>query len=58
MRGTLRNTCGKCHQGAGERFAITPVHLVDGQAEAPAVRMVRQFYLLMIPMTIGTHAPA
>ena len=49
----LAHTCGKCHQGAGTRFAITPVHLVDGQAEAPAVRMVRQFYLLVIPLTIG-----
>ncbi len=49
----LANTCGKCHQGAGQRFAITPVHMVDGQTEAPPVRMVRQFYLLMIPLTIG-----
>jgi cytochrome b subunit of formate dehydrogenase len=49
----LAKTCGKCHQGAGERFAITPVHLTDGQAEAPAVRLVRQFYLLVIPLTIG-----
>ena len=49
----LAHTCGKCHQGAGQRFAITPVHLVDGQAEAPVVRMVRQFYLLVIPLTIG-----
>jgi len=49
----LANTCGKCHNGAGKRFAITPVHLVDGQVEAPPVRMVRQFYLLLIPLTIG-----
>lgn len=50
----LAKTCGKCHQGAGERFAITPVHLTDDQAqEAPPVRMVRQFYLLVIPLTIG-----
>jgi cytochrome b subunit of formate dehydrogenase len=49
----LASTCGKCHQGAGQRFAITPVHFVDGQAEAAPVRLVRQFYLLMIPMTIG-----
>ena len=49
----LARTCGKCHQGAGQRFAITPVHLLGGQAEAPAVRIVRQFYLLLIPLTIG-----
>ena len=50
----LAHTCGKCHQGAGQRFAITPVHLTDGQAaEAGPVRFVREFYLLMIPLTIG-----
>jgi cytochrome b subunit of formate dehydrogenase len=49
----LAHTCGKCHQGAGERFAITPVHLNDGQSETPAVRMVREFYLMVIPLTIG-----
>ena len=49
----LAHTCGKCHQGAGERFAISPVHFVDGREEAAAVRLVRQFYLLLIPFTIG-----
>jgi cytochrome b subunit of formate dehydrogenase len=49
----LARTCGKCHEGAGNRFAISPVHQIDGQREAPAVRMVRQFYVLLIPMTIG-----
>jgi cytochrome b subunit of formate dehydrogenase len=49
----LSKTCGKCHQGAGERFAITPVHIVESQAESAAVKWVRQFYLLVIPFTIG-----
>jgi cytochrome b subunit of formate dehydrogenase len=49
----LSHTCGKCHEGAGDRFAITPVHLVEGQAEAPPVKMVREFYLMVIPLTIG-----
>ena len=49
----LAKTCGKCHQGAGERFAITPVHLTESAAQAPAVTWVRQFYLLVIPLTIG-----
>ena len=47
----LAKTCGKCHQGAGERFAITPVHMVAGQSETSAVGIVRQFYLLVIPLT-------
>jgi cytochrome b subunit of formate dehydrogenase len=49
----LATTCGKCHQGAGTRFAISQVHVAEGRKEAPAMRWVRQFYLLMIPLTIG-----
>jgi cytochrome b subunit of formate dehydrogenase len=49
----LARTCGKCHEGAGQRFAITQVHVVEGRAEAPVVRWTRQFYLVIIPLTIG-----
>jgi len=49
----LPQTCGKCHPGAGTRFAISQVHVVDGGSEPPPLRFVRQFYLLLIPVTIG-----
>ena len=49
----LPQTCGKCHPGAGTRFAISQVHLPLGNAEAAPLRIVRQFYLLIIPVTIG-----
>ena len=49
----LATTCGKCHQGAGKRFAISQVHVAAGRAEATPVRWVRQFYLLLIPVTIS-----
>ncbi len=50
----LPQTCGKCHPGAGTRFAIGPVHLQEGSAREPAaIRYVRGFYLLVIPGTIG-----
>jgi len=50
----LPQTCGKCHPGAGTRFAIGPVHLVEGSStEPPAMRYVRMFYLVVIPGTIG-----
>jgi cytochrome b subunit of formate dehydrogenase len=50
----LPQTCGKCHPGAGTRFAIGPVHMVEGAAaEPPAIRYVRWFYLLVIPGTIA-----
>ena len=50
----LPQTCGKCHPGAGTRFAIGPVHMSEGSVkEPPAIRYVRTFYLLIIPGTIG-----
>ena len=49
----LALTCGKCHPGAGTRFAISQVHVAQGRAEAAPMRWVRQFYLLVIPLTIG-----
>lgn len=49
----LPKTCGKCHEGAGSRFAIGAVHLAEGEAEPVAVAWVRLFYMLLIPLTLG-----
>jgi cytochrome b subunit of formate dehydrogenase len=49
----LPKTCGQCHPGAGTRFAISQVHVAQGQAEPVALHWVREFYLLIIPVTIG-----
>jgi cytochrome b subunit of formate dehydrogenase len=49
----LPSTCGKCHPGAGTRFAITQVHVAEGGSEPAPLRFVRQFYLLLIPVVIG-----
>ena len=49
----LPKTCGQCHPGAGTRFAISQVHVTEGRSEPAAVRWVREFYLLIIPVTIG-----
>ena len=49
----LPATCGKCHPGAGERFAISQIHVVEGRTEPATVRWVREFYLLVIPVTLG-----
>jgi cytochrome b subunit of formate dehydrogenase len=49
----LPKTCGKCHPGAGERFAIGQVHLVTGKGEPALLRWVRVFYLVLIPLTLG-----
>jgi cytochrome b subunit of formate dehydrogenase len=49
----LPATCGKCHPGAGSRFAISQVHVAEGGSEPAVLRWVREFYLLLIPVTIG-----
>jgi cytochrome b subunit of formate dehydrogenase len=49
----LPATCGKCHPGAGSRFALGPIHVIEGGREPDLVRWARLFYLSMIPATIG-----
>lgn len=49
----LGATCGSCHPGAGKRFAIGQVHVVEGASEPAGMRYARQFYMLVIPLTLG-----
>jgi cytochrome b subunit of formate dehydrogenase len=49
----LAATCGKCHAGAGQRFAISPVHIIANQVEPTPVFWVRIAYLFLIPAVIG-----
>ena len=50
----LARTCGACHAGAGQRFAIGPVHVLpESRSEHPVVRFIRSFYLLVIPLAIA-----
>ncbi len=49
----LPATCGKCHPGAGARFAISQIHVVQGRSEPAGLQWVRNFYLLVIPVTLG-----
>ena len=50
----LAATCGKCHPGAGSRFALGPVHEVENKSAAlPLVGYATLFYLLVIPGTLG-----
>jgi cytochrome b subunit of formate dehydrogenase len=48
----LPATCGQCHPGAGKRFAITQVHLIQG-SESAGLTWVRTFYRIVIPLTLG-----
>lgn len=52
----LAQTCGKCHPGAGSRFALGAVHVAPGAGRglgARTVEWVRLFYYFTIPLTIG-----
>ncbi len=49
----LPATCGKCHQGAGARFALGPVHLWEGRTEPASVTWARRSYLALIPLCVG-----
>lgn len=50
----LSKTCGACHPGAGERFAITAVHVRPATAsEHDVVRWIRVGYWILIPATLA-----
>ncbi|MBI2828598.1 MAG: cytochrome c3 family protein, partial [Acidobacteria bacterium] len=49
----LANTCGKCHPGAGTRFALGPVHVVPTKEGAWIVYWIRLIYLWLIGPTVG-----
>ena len=49
----LPTTCGKCHPGAGQRFAISRCTWSKAAPSRLPLRWVREFYLLVIPVTIG-----
>ena len=49
----LAKTCGNCHPGAGRRFALGPVHWLEGGKEPPPVKWVRNLYLFLIPAVVG-----
>jgi cytochrome b subunit of formate dehydrogenase len=51
-RTNLPATCGKCHPGAGTRFALGLVH-VSASANFPLLFAIRVVYLWLIVLTIG-----
>jgi formate dehydrogenase gamma subunit len=50
----LSKTCGQCHNDAGSRFAIGPVHTLSKTTPGGRVlAFVRIFYFIVIPVTLG-----
>jgi len=55
-RANLVNTCGQCHPGVTEKFALSKVHVdapLSADVGSVAVRWIRKFYLGMIFAVIG-----
>jgi cytochrome b subunit of formate dehydrogenase len=49
----LPETCGSCHPGAGRRFSLGPVHILEGDQQLPIADLIRLIYLILIPLTLG-----
>lgn len=49
----LARTCGSCHPGAGSRFALGPIHEVQGKNAPAPIRWVELFYAFLIPAALG-----
>lgn len=52
-KSNLVATCGSCHPGANERFAIGSVHVLMTPEEEPLLYWVSTIYLMLIIVTIG-----
>ncbi len=51
---SVARTCGSCHPGAGQRFAMGPVHVVPATAtEHVVVKWIRVAYVFLIPLAVG-----
>jgi len=48
----LASTCGKCHAGAGTRFAIGPVHVVAEETPNVVAYWIRAIYIPLIWVTV------
>jgi cytochrome b subunit of formate dehydrogenase len=48
----LATTCGNCHEGAGSRFAIGPVHVVAKETTNVVAYWIRAIYIPVIWVTV------
>jgi cytochrome b subunit of formate dehydrogenase len=55
-KANLVKTCGQCHPGVTQKFALSKVHVdapLSADVGSVAVRWIRKFYLSMIAVVIG-----
>jgi formate dehydrogenase gamma subunit len=53
FKGNLANTCGKCHPGANQNFAVGKVHVSSKTKEEPILYWISLVYIILIIATIG-----
>lgn len=52
-KANLAATCGKCHRGANERFAVGAVHIAAASDNEPALYWISSTYIILIVVTVG-----
>lgn len=52
----LAATCGGCHPGANERFAMGKVHVTSGREEEPLLYWIETGYIILIISVVGGMA--
>lgn len=52
-KSNLVKTCGKCHPGANERFAMGKIHITERSKDEPILYWISTIYIILIFTTIG-----
>jgi len=52
----LATTCGRCHPGANQRFAVGAVHVVMSREEEPLLYWIATGYVILIVTVVGGMA--
>ncbi len=52
-KANLKNTCGRCHPGANENFAVGKIHSTAVEKEEPLLYWISTTYLILIFSVIG-----
>lgn len=53
-KSNLAKTCGKCHPGANERFAMGKIHITGTDKDEPILYWISTIYIILIISTIGS----
>ncbi len=52
-KANLAETCGRCHPGANDRFAVGAVHVQVSEEKEPVLYWIAYAYIVLIVVTIG-----